>query len=194
VVFILVCVFPVPFCVLPEHHDVKEMVLSHMAALDRLYPRATKWVFIEANMSYIGADQVAGWCLKFEKVVIESKDPSPRQRVGVWTGPAEKESYAWTLRDIVSDRSLFFASRLIGRNVDRDVGTLVEQLRAFRMERLEPSDPAFGKFKYAYTAKTPGGTKDDLVLALMIATHWGRRKRGQLETLAWADQCGIRLR
>ena len=61
------------------------------------------------------------------------------------------------------------------------------------MERLDPMDTAFGKYKYAYTGKTGGGEKDDLALALMIATYWGRRKRESENFRLWAKQMGYRL-
>ena len=173
------------------------MILSHMAAISEhpRYGSATKIVFIEANMSYIGADLVAKWCrsMAFQPVMIESRDPSPRGRVGVWTGPYEKETYAWTLRDIIEDDSLYFAADMIGGNLQRDKETFISQLRQYSMERLDPSDVAFGKFKYAYTGKTAGGEKDDILLAMMIATYWGRRKREEHQFRSWAREMGFRL-
>jgi len=175
------------------------MILSHLTALSehKRYQHAHKLVFIEANMSYIGADQVASWCrrMPFQPVMIESRDPSPRGRVGVWTGPYEKETYAWTLRDIIESDSLYFAddSNMIGNNKKRDKENFLKQLRQFRMERLDPNDMAFGKIKYAYTGKTAGGEKDDILLATMIATYWGRRKREEHQFRLWAKEMGFRL-
>lgn len=173
------------------------MIKRHMRGLatDPRYMRAHKFIFIEANMSYIGADQVGSWCraMEFQPAVIESRDSTARGRIGVWTGPYEKETYAWQLRDIIESDKLFFASGLISANADKDKETLISQLRQFRMERLDPRDVAFGKFKYAYTGKTAGGNKDDIALALMIATYWGRRKREELEFQRWAQMHGYRL-
>lgn len=173
------------------------MILNFMQSLTDhpRYRKAVKIPFIEANMSYIGADLIATWCraMRFQPVMIESRDPTPRGRVGVWTGPYEKEAYAWTLRDAIENDTVHFAADLIGANVERDKATLEAQLRGFRMERQEPADPAFGKFKYAYTGKTSGGTKDDILLGLMIATYWGRRKREEQEFRAWCHERGYRL-
>jgi hypothetical protein len=173
------------------------MVLSHLSALSQhpKYGKAHKLVFIEANMSYIGADQVATWCrrMEYQPVIIESRDPSPRGRVGVWTGPYEKEAYAWTLRDIIEADCLYYAADMIGSNTKGDKEALIAQLRQYRMERLDPTDMAFGKFKYAYTGKTPGGLKDDFALSAMIATYWGRRKREDQQFRLWAKQMGFRL-
>lgn len=171
------------------------MIKGHLQKLQAhpRYGQAHKFSFIEANMSYIGADQVADWCYPFQPMSVESRDPSPRGRVGVWTGPYEKEAYAWRLRDIVEDDLLFFAADLIGENVLRDKTNLISQMRKFRMERLEPNDVTFGKFKYAYSGKTSGGEKDDLVLSLMIAIHWGDRKRDDVQFRAWAKERGYRL-
>jgi hypothetical protein len=111
----------------------------------------------------------------------------------VWTGPYEKETYAWLLRDIVENDKLHFAADMISANADKNKETLISQLRQFRMERMDPKDVTFGKFKYAYTGKTAGGNKDDLVLALMIATYWGSRKREDVEFQQWAKANGYRL-
>lgn len=171
------------------------MIKNHLAKL-QAHPRygsAHKFAFIEANMSYIGADQVADWCYPHQPLSVESRDPSPRGRVGVWTGPFEKEAYAWRLRDIVEEDALYFAADLIGENAEKDKATLLSQMRKFRMERMEPKDVTFGKFKYAYSGKTSGGEKDDLVLSLMIAIHWGDRKRDEVQFRAWAKERGYRL-
>jgi hypothetical protein len=172
------------------------MILSHLKALSEhpRYRHAHKLIFIESNMSYIGADLVATWCRRvcFAPVIIESRDPTPRGRVGVWTGTYEKESYAWLGRDIIEQDELYYASEMIGGNIERDKESFVKQLRQFRMERQDPADLAFGKFKYAYTGKTGGGNKDDLVLAWQIATYWGRRKREDPTFLAWCKQQGYR--
>jgi hypothetical protein len=176
------------------------MVLGHMAKLSN-HPKygsskyIYKLIFPEANMSYIGADQISNWCrrIEYQPVIVESRDPSPRARVGVWTGPYEKEAYAWMLRDLIETNSLYFAAELIGDNALKHKETLIAQLRQYRMERMDPSDPAFGKYKYAYTGKTAGGMKDDLALALMIATYWGCRKREDVQFALWAKEKGIRL-
>ena len=82
---------------------------------------------------------------------------------------------------------------MIGNNKKRDKENFLKQLRQFRMERLDPNDMAFGKFKYAYTGKTAGGEKDDILLATMIATYWGRRKREEHQFRLWAKEMGFRL-
>jgi hypothetical protein len=174
------------------------MVHRHLTQLSQ-HPKygkgAYKISFIEANMSYIGADLVAQWCrsMAYQPMIIESRDPTARGRVGVWTGPYEKEAYAWTLRDIVESDRLYFASDMVGDNIERDKQELISQLRQFRMERMDPLDSAFGKFKYAYTGKTGGGNKDDLALALMIAIYWGQRRREDPQFILWAKEQGFRL-
>jgi hypothetical protein len=185
---------------LAEHRDVERMVHRHLTKLSQ-HPKygkggtVYKISFIEANMSYIGADQVAQWCrtMAYQPMIIESRDPTARGRVGVWTGPYEKEAYAWTLRDIIESDRLYFAADMVGDNIERDKQALISQLRQFRMERMDPLDTAFGKFKYAYTGKTGGGNKDDLALALMIAIYWGQRRREDPQFILWAKEKGFRL-
>jgi len=172
------------------------MILGHLAAIAKhpRYGKAHKFSFIEANMSYIGADLVATWCRRMcnQPMTVESRDPTPRGRVGVWTGPYEKETYAWTLRDIVESECLCFAAEMIGSNIERDKAELIGQLRRFNMERMEPKDLVFGKWKYTYGAKSAGGGKDDLAMALMIAVYWGALKREDPQFLMWARQMGYR--
>lgn len=172
------------------------MVRGHIRALKDhpVYGQAKLVVFIEANMSYISADWIADKIrLETSNLIIESRDPSSRNRIGVWTANFEKEAYAWTLRSIVENDNLYFASQMIGEKLDKDIVELESQFRQFRMERREPADPGFDKFRYAYTGKTTGGTKDDLLLALMIATYWDKRKREETDFIEFCCENGIRL-
>jgi hypothetical protein len=180
-----------------EHLEVKHMILRHLRQLrsNEIYRKAHFLIFIEANMSYISADCVANWCRRpeFGPVTIEARDNSPRGRVGVWTGPWEKESYSMMLREIIESGRLFMAHEFICSNFEEHLKTLLLQFSAFRMERQEPMDAAFGKYRWAFTGKTSGGTKDDMVLALMIAVYWGRLKREDFTFMQWAHSMGIRL-
>ena len=182
---------------MPEADEVKEMIIAHITAVDN-HPAchgAWKHIIIEANMSYISADEVASWCHRLPRVMIESQDPANRQRRGVWTGPYEKESYAYSLREKVKDLNIGFCTQMIGEPADiqKNKAMLIEQMRNFRMDRQEPNDPTFGKYKYAFTGKTKGGSKDDYVLTVMMLDYWGTRARERMEMQMWAKANGIRL-
>jgi hypothetical protein len=171
------------------------MIEGHLRSLrcSKRYGNAYLLIFIEANMSFIQADAVAGWCQPFGPLYIERQQPGDNERVGVWTGPYEKESYAFLLREVIEEDTIFFASEMIGRDPQKQKDLLLTQLRKFHMEKRPPNDPAFGKFKYAFTGKTGGGSKDDLVLALMIAMYWGRRRREHKEFKRLCEEQGYRL-
>ena len=165
-----------------------------------LYSGATKFDFIEANMSYISANLVASWCreAKYGHHVVESRDSSPRGREGVWTGAYEKEAMAWKLRERLGNDTLCYALDMLNQteqpaSIERHKTMLTAQLRQYRMERVEPSDVTFGKYKYAYTGKTAGGEKDDMYMALVLGDYWGDIKRSEPAHRAWAQGHGFTL-
>jgi hypothetical protein len=190
---VCVCVF---ICC-AEHDDVERMIIGHLEAIQHhpMLKGAYKHVIIEANMSYISADEIASWCRRkqFTNMLIESRDPKGLGRVGIWTGPWEKESYAYTARDAIKELDVCFSTHMIGNNIEKDKKQLIAQLRNFRLDLQEPNDPSFGKYKYSFTGKTRGGQKDDRVLAMMMMMYWGDRKREDAAFLQIARQNGIRL-
>lgn len=159
------------------------MIEEHLRALERhpMLKDAHKHIVIEANMSYISADEIAAICHRreFTNIIIESKDPKSLGRVGIWTGPYEKESYAYNLREKIKNLNICFSTHMMGtpEHIATEKKELVTELRNFRMDRLEPKDVAFGKYKYTFSGKTRGGAKDDRVLCVMMMVHWGEMKR-----------------
>ena len=97
------------------------------------------------------------------------------------------------LREAVMHLNIAFSAHLVGHDTTTEVKHLFAQLRNFRLERQDPANPAFGKYKYSFTGKTGGGQKDDLILALMIAMYWGQRKRENVTFQVLAHSKGIRL-
>lgn len=182
-------------CLCAEVDDVEDMIITHMTKLNENVHTKNAWkhVIIEANMSYISADQIAIWCRAFPKVIIEHADTTNRHRCGIWTGSYEKEAYAYTLREHIKKLNVCISSHAIGDNLKRDRAALVAQLRVFRLERRSPVDPAFGKYLYAFTGKTAGGAKDDLILSLQMSMYWGTRVRSTHAFQLWAKDQGIRL-
>lgn len=180
---------------LTEHEDVEKMIKEHLTWLEEVVMLKDAWkhIMIEANMSYISADQVASWCRQFQRVIVEERDTTGAGRCGVWTGPYEKEAYAWTLRDVIKQNSIRWSINMVGHNIDRDKKALIAQLKNFRLERQDPADPAFGKYKYSFTGKTGGGQKDDFVLALQILLYWAEVKRQETQFKLFAQRQGIKL-
>jgi hypothetical protein len=173
------------------------MVCGFLDQIERLPTcrDAYKHIIIEANMSYISADEIASWCRRpcYTNMIIESRDSKRLGRSGVWTGPYEKEAYSYQLREQIKNLNLGFATLLVGQEdkKEKNIEELIKQLRVFRLERSIPNDPGFGKYKYTFTGKTAGGQKDDRVLALMMAVYWAQRYRESEHTKIWARQHGV---
>ncbi len=174
-----------------EHEVIKKMILDHIAAIraQTMYRNALIYLYIEANMSWITADYVAGLTRRDGNIVVASHDSSKYQRYGVVTGAAEKENYAATLIRLLMDNLLYLAERIIGAQVKEDVANLLNQFGLFRREVRAPVDVAHGKWIFSWTGKSPG-KKDDLILALMICIYWMERQLQTDEHREWARQFG----
>ena len=177
--------------------DVVGMVRRHLTQLrrDPRYEAALMVIFIEANMSYIGADRLAGIIAStplFAPSSVESKDPRDHGRVGVWTGPTEKKSMAEYLRLVIEEDTLCVADRLVGHKTDRDFDELMHQLACYRRHIVEPREPGIGTWKETFTGKGPG-KKDDLAMTLQLALWWGERTRTSYSFQQKALRNGWRL-
>jgi hypothetical protein len=177
-----------------KHDEIVRVLTTHVRSLRQKKSYADAWiyVYIEANMSWLSADLVAGILQTFHKVKVVSMDASKHQRYGVWTGNNEKENYAATIQKLLRDHTLFFAKDLIGENLVRDLESLYRQLRVFRKETRAPADAAFGKWVTVWTGKSPN-QKDDLCMALQIWGYWMNVKRSEQDFVEWAQQHSVRI-
>lgn len=186
-----VCVCVLVFVFVSEWDVVTRMIKAHFKALrsNRLFKRSWIYVYIEANLSFIGADAIANviQCPENQPVVIAKQDATDKGRYGVWTGEFEKENYAALLGQLLRDNTMFYSDQYVMGARDEKIKTLqeqaveykammIEQLRNYRLEAKHPPDAAFGKVKFSYTGKTTN-KKDDCVLVLSIALYWANRMR-----------------
>lgn len=157
-----------------------------------IYGRSVIVLIIEANMSYIGADLVAGWLRRVDlrPVYILSRDPTPKARVGVWTGENEKVLYAAEMERVLANHTLRRAAELIDhpRALPR-WDQLVQQMAMFRRTVKNPADEVFQSVKVAFSGKG-GGNADDLCLALQMALYWGNDVRRDTSFLQMAGAYG----
>lgn len=125
-------------------------------------------------MSYIQADGVAEHMVRFfSPVHALSRDNSKLRRVGVYTGPTEKELYVTELQHRLQTGTLRRAEQLVGGNPENDWSELLTQLGSFRRTIRPPHEPAFSKYAVSFSGKGTGA-KDDLAMALQIALHWSK--------------------
>lgn len=158
--------------------DVDQMIFDHVAAL-RAHPRyrrALLVAFVEANMSWILVDRVAQLLCNapiLQPIEVPSFDASSRQRAGVITSEDTKRSYVALLQRLLSDRCLRYVGNptMVGKEPEKLQRALEDQMRNFRRAVKLPTSPEFQNYTVKLSGKS-GNSKDDLVMALMIALHW----------------------
>jgi hypothetical protein len=150
------------------------MVEKHLSDLraDPRYMYAVIYVYIEANLSWVTANDMARLCMqpRFYPVIVQSFDTSKDMRYGVWTGPAEKEMYTNEMKRALSDGAIAYADDFISS--DREVKSEVRsQLEVYRrsVKFTEGSEKA----SVTYTGKS-SGRKDDLAIVLQMLLYWSR--------------------
>lgn len=160
-------------------NDVLMMLDEHIMKLRTMpeYRDAVLWIYIEANMSFISADELGRHFEdnqhQFGRVVVARHDPKNLGRTGVWTGEKEKELYAKHLQKLLSDGLIRYAESFVTvtKNTAAEAkAQLEEQIRNLRKEAKPVLEPGFDKVKYTYTAKA-NGVRDDASMALQIALH-----------------------
>jgi len=161
----------------PKHNEIMKMLENFILRTRsmRVYRDALIFIAIEANMSFITADMLAGFFQnpRFGRIEVLSLDPKKHQRPGVWTGENEKERYAESMERALANGTLCYAREQAG---DPAKWPLVKQefqsqLGSFRREVDPAKDPMFGRNKITFTGKAGNGKKDDLVLATQIALY-----------------------
>lgn len=160
-----------------------------------MFSEAVLVVIAEANMSYVAADRIRGLLSHpgMRPLFMVSRDPTKKNRPGVWTGEVEKVLYSNTLERVLANRGLTRAHTLVSpatadpNRADAHWEFLLKQMNTFRRIVHQPLDEALSKFRVAYTGKG-GGAKDDLVLALQMALYWGDDVRRDATFVAAAEE------
>lgn len=150
------------------------MIEAHYLALreSATYAHSRVHVYIEANMSFITADEIVKRLQMNPKLLhfleFARYDPGKSDRYGVWTSPHSKKAYAVGMQRFIP--TLTFARELLsGAGEAEKLRTkLVEQFKNFR-EEIDPVQRGTSLFATVrYTGKSAGKC-DDMVLSTQIA-------------------------
>jgi hypothetical protein len=178
-----------------KHDVIVKMLQNHVLMLRAIpqYHKADIFLYIEANMSFISADEVCEMYIrndeKFGPVIPVSDRKEGDGRYGVWSGQYEKEAYARGLAYTMSDGNLDYCRHMAGAKIEATKMVLQDQMKNLRREAKTPQDMAFQQVKYVYTGKS-SGKRDDLCMALQIALHCMRKQRCNPKFLKWCHDKG----
>ena len=171
--------------------DVDEVLKEHVTELTKMYPRALIFEYIEANLSYLGANRMANITRRISphNIRVESKDPTPKARDGIWTGENEKYQYATAIAHALSVGSLCYAddSCFVSRNPVEVKDKFEKQLAQFRRITSPNPNPAFQKAKVTYS----GEGKDDTVIVCGMCLYFSFDKRNSEEYNQIAQASGF---
>jgi hypothetical protein len=175
-----------------DSNVIVDMLEKHLTRLreDARYQNAVIYVYIEANMSWVTANDIKKVVEqpRFYPVIVRSYDTSPEQKPGVHTGQPEKEMYSRDLQRALGDGQLCYADRFISDdpNVKQE---LRSQMEVYRREvEVGPN----GKLKSNFTGKS-NGRKDDLCMVVQMLLYWSRLERESAEYVHAATANGWRL-
>lgn len=166
------------------------MMRSHFTKLrdNPAYQKALIVVYIEANMSFITADEIATEFQKpiFEPIIFERRDDKKKGRVGIWTGPSTKEQMHSQMKEALTSNSLFYARSFISSDEKKQKEQFEKEVGNFRLEK-EASLVPWRIVKIFYTGKSSG--KDDLCITVQMALYWSKLRR---DDPAFIDYCRAR--
>lgn len=155
---------------------------------DPRYAFAVIFVYIEANLSWVTANDMARLCMqqRFYPTIVKSYDTTKAQRYGVWTGESEKEMYSNEMKRALGDGAIAYADDFISQdvNVKSEVRSQLEVYRR-NVKFVEGSEKA----RVTYTGKS-SGRRDDLAIVLQMLLYWSRYNRSSREYLQTAAENG----
>ena len=161
------------------------MIVDHLLGAKRTYPNARFRVYIEANMSFIDANDIARVIksthgLMGDIAEVVKYDPKGLGRTGIWTSEASKERWKEELRRCIDTMRTVESKRFVTtqqpKHDEEDVSethlkAFCEQLLQMRDVIKEQKDIAHSTqlfVKRGFTGKSPG-KKDDRVASACIA-------------------------
>lgn len=140
------------------------------------------YVYIEANLSWVTANDIANICLHKDNYPIQvmSYDPTKDQRFGVWTGKSEKEWYAREMKQALASGTLMYAEDFITAEPKAVAikGEIRDQLQLYR--RIVTYKDGDDQPTVTYSGKG-GGRKDDLAIVLQMLLWWSKLNRASHE-------------
>jgi hypothetical protein len=169
--------------------EVNNMIYTHVLSLRKhtQFAASTFVIIIEANMSWLETHRVAQLCDRpeLQPVMVESRDPTGKGRIGVVTDEANKAAYVQNLRFLMQEKRLSYLEEMIGADVNASIRELESQLRQFKRAIKIPTLPEHARYAVNYSGKGHS-KKDDLALALMIGCYWSLiiRQSPEFNTIA----------
>lgn len=170
------------------NNEIIKMASNHVLALRRKtsYRNSLICLYIESNAEYFTADRWAQLFSMPQYQPLYVECAVKHAMYGVRTTPQNKPQYILELERTMIDRTLVFANEFVSHTedftrIDEKASQKLElrdQLTHFSLNIQEPHDVVHGKFRFAFSGKTPGGThKDDYIMGLGICFHFSRQLR-----------------
>lgn len=179
--------------VITETNRINNMIETHLLKhrQDPRYANAMIYVYIEANLSWVTANDIAKLCLqpRFYPVQVMRYDPKPTQFYGVWTGASEKQMYVELTQKSLSSGQLCYAENFITAEPQTNLikAEIRSQLEMYR--RVVTFKEGDDQPKITYTGKSPG-RKDDLAIVVQMLMYWSRLLRSSKEYIDTATMNG----
>jgi len=179
--------------VFADPFEVDPLLQQHFIDIrkDPRYRSAVIFVYIEANLNYIGANRIKNLLSlpAFYPVVFQHFDPSTECKVGVYTGEKEKIMYVEEAKRALSDGSLCYTENFLTN--DPDIKTEIKnQFEAYRADvRL---NAVTKKRTVDHTGKS-AGKKDDCALVIQMLLYWSHLFRDSDEYAKTAERNGWRI-
>ena len=113
----------------------------------------------------------------------------------MWTTQTNKEAMVFYAQGLTSEGRLCYADRMVHttKGSAEDIRTQLEiQMRAFKRCERENRCPEFMNTKVTMSGKS-GGTKDDLLMSLMIALYFRTETLASSQSVKRARSQGVAL-
>ena len=156
-----------------ESAEVEAMVYRHLADIrnNPAYQYAIIVFYVEANMSWIEVDRMRIVADRATIRPIYFAAHNTKDRLGVVTDEHTKIAYVDTLKRLLCDDRIGYASEFISADAKESQAELERQLRAFRRAVHQPGNVESQKARVYLTGKG-SSRKDDLLLSLMMALYF----------------------
>lgn len=176
-----------------DSNEVERVVHRHLADLrnSHAFRASLITLFVEANMSWIEADRVKK--LASDPLLQPLYMPAfnSKNLPGVITTEHNKIAYVDTLRRLLEDESIGFATEMISARPLELKKQLMEQMRMFRRVVQKPRNEEAQSSRVFMTGKG-NNRKDDLLLALMMAVYFSRVARNDDKFRVYCEKLRLR--
>lgn len=163
--------------------EVNLMLSDHLSSLreNHRYRHALFVVHIEANYGgWLACDEIARRfsAPEYQPIKFPSCDPKAQSRIGMWTGPLQKETFAKDLESLLKQERLSYAQDYVSQRPGPVKAEFEAQLCQYRREVKPAADPAFTDARVTYTGKG-GSRRDDLCMSAQICLSYALQIRQQ---------------